>query len=112
MKKNALYIQSGGPTAVINCSAYGVITTCRNYPDKIGKLYCAEHGVVGLLNKRLIDVYNEDINQLELLKQTPSAAFGSSRYRIPDVDEDDGDYRKILETLQQYNIGYIFYNGG
>lgn len=112
MKKNALYIQSGGPTAVINSTAYGVITACMKNSDKIGRLYCAEHSIVGLLNKRLIDVYEENNDQLELLKQTPSAIFGSSRYRIPDANIDDSDYRKILDTLKQYEIAYIFYNGG
>lgn len=33
MKKNALYIQSGGPTSVISASAYGVIAECKKYGD-------------------------------------------------------------------------------
>ncbi|MBE6828996.1 MAG: diphosphate--fructose-6-phosphate 1-phosphotransferase [Ruminococcaceae bacterium] len=106
--RNALYIQSGGPTTVINTSAYGVITACRENSDKIGRLYCAEYGMVGLLNNRLIDVYSEDSTQLELLQHTPSSIFGSCRYHVTD----ESDYGKILNTLQQHDIGYLFYNGG
>ena len=32
--RNALYIQSGGPTAVINCSACGVIRECQELLEK------------------------------------------------------------------------------
>ena len=32
--KNALYLQSGGPTAVINSSLYGVIKAYVNNKDK------------------------------------------------------------------------------
>ena len=48
---NALYIQSGGPTAVINTSAYGVIDECRRHPD-IDRIYASEHGIVGLIERR------------------------------------------------------------
>lgn len=110
--KNALYIQSGGPTTVFNASAYGIISMCKVNGDKIGRLYCAKHGVIGVIQDWLIDICSEEYNQIELLKQTPSAIFGSCRYRIPDAKANDDDYRRILHTLDKYNIGYIFYNGG
>ena len=43
MKKNVLYIQSGGPTAVINCSAYGVIDACRRAGSRMGRIYASLH---------------------------------------------------------------------
>jgi 6-phosphofructokinase 1 len=107
--KNALYIQSGGPTAVINASAYGVMCACGECGG-IGRLYAADHGILGVINDRLYDV--SDIMEPELLAQTPSSIFGSCRYRVRDVKDDDTDYRKIRETLDRHNIGYIFYNGG
>ena len=55
---NALYIQSGGPTAVINTSAYGVIDECRRHPD-IDRIYASEHGIVGLIERRLFDITEE-----------------------------------------------------
>jgi 6-phosphofructokinase len=112
MKKNALYIQSGGPTSVINASAYGVIQECKKHADTIEKLYSVRYGHVGLLNNNFIDLSDQDPVQLELLKQTPSMAFGSCRYRIPDETDNSSDYERILHNLKEKNIGYIIYNGG
>lgn len=110
MKKNALYIQSGGPTSVINTSAYGVIAECRKYPDKIGKLYAASHGIVGVMAGKLYDCSGWGEEQLELLKKTPSMVFGSCRYEVR--EDTESDYEKILETLKRFGIYYIFINGG
>ena len=41
--------QSGGPTSVINASAYGVIRTALDNPNITG-VYGAEHGIVGVLD--------------------------------------------------------------
>jgi 6-phosphofructokinase 1 len=105
--KNALYIQSGGPTAVINASAYGVISAYRE-TGGIGRLFAARHGIRGVIHGELCDVFSEHPETLELLVQTPSSIFGSCRYRI----QEEGDYRKILETLDKNNIDVVFYNGG
>ena len=34
--KNMVYIQSGGPTSVINTSLYGAIKEAKKHPDLIG----------------------------------------------------------------------------
>lgn len=112
MKENALYIQSGGPTSVINASAYGVIRECMKHRDRIGTLYAAEHGVIGLFNERLINIYTMNDENIELLPGTPSMIFGSCRYRIPDSAGNTEHYEKISRILKKYNIRYIFYNGG
>jgi 6-phosphofructokinase 1 len=75
--------------------------TCRDY-DNIGRLYAADHGILGVINDRLYDVL--DIIEPELLVQTPASIFGSCRYRV----RNDTDYGKILKTLDSRNIGYIF----
>ena len=103
--------QSGGPTSVINASAYGVIRTALDNPN-ITAVYGAEHGIVGVLNDRLFDMGKEDPKELELLKYTPSSALGSCRYKMKDPDEDDTDYKRILEVFQKHNVRYFFYNGG
>lgn len=104
---NALYIQSGGPTAVINSSAYGVISACQKHPDQIGRLYAAEHGLAGVIGGRLFDLSLEKAEQLKLLKRTPSMAFGSCRHMVSKED-----CEKILDTLRRFSIRYIFMNGG
>ena len=103
--------QSGGPSSVINSSAYGVIRTALD-SDMITNVYGAEHGIKGVLNDRLFDMSKEDPKELELLKYTPSSALGSCRYKIADPDVDDTDYKRILEIFKKYDVRYFFYNGG
>ena len=103
--------QSGGPTSVINASAYGVIRTALDNPN-ITAVYGAEHGIKGVLNDRLFDMSQEDPAELELMKFTPSSALGSCRYKIKDPDVDDTDYKRILEVFKKHDVRYFFYNGG
>ena len=103
--------QSGGPSSVINASAYGVIKTALE-ADCITKVYGAHHGIMGVLNNELMIMDEEDPAELELLLHTPSSALGSCRYKIADPDVDDTDYKHILEIFKKYNIRYFFYNGG
>ena len=103
--------QSGGPTSVINASAYGVIRTALD-SDVITNVYGAEHGIKGVLNDRLFDMSKKDAGELELLKYTPSSALGSCRYKMKDPDEDDTDYKRILEVFKKHDVRYFFYNGG
>ena len=103
--------QSGGPTAVINSSAYGVIKTALDF-DFITKVYGAAHGIKGILDDRLFIMDEEDPYELELLKNTPSSELGSVRYKIADPKEDDTDYKRILEIFKKYDVRYFFYNGG
>ena len=103
--------QSGGPTSVINASAYGVIRTALDNPN-ITAVYGAEHGIKGVLNDRLFDMGKESAKELELLKYTPSSALGSCRYKMKDPDVDDTDYKRVLEVFKKHDIRYFFYNGG
>ena len=103
----AIFGQSGGPTSVINASAYGVIRTALDAPE-ITNVYGMAHGIVGVLNDRLYDMGKEDAYELELLLNTPSSALGSCRYKINGED----DLKRIHEILVKYNIRYFFYNGG
>ena len=103
--------QSGGPTSVINASAYGVIRTALDCPD-ITAVYGMAHGIKGMLNDQLYDMGQEDAKELELLLNTPSSELGSCRYKIADPDVDDTDYKRILEIFKKYDIRYFFYNGG
>ena len=107
---NALYIQSGGPTSVINCSARGVIGQCREHSGEIGKIYAALHGIDGVIRNELYDCSMLNEQQLKDLALTPSMAFGSCRYMVREKTEDD--YRSILCTLRAHQISMILLNGG
>ena len=103
--------QSGGPTAVINASAQGVIQTALK-ADCITRVLGAAHRIKGVLEDKLYDMGQEDSAELELLKFTPSSALGSCRYKLAAPDVDDADYRRILEVFKKYDVRYFFYNGG
>jgi 6-phosphofructokinase len=108
-KRSLVYFQSGGPTAVINCSLYGVIKEAKKHPE-IGDIYGARYGVEGLIDDNLVDLRKQDPEQIELLKQTPGAILGSTRKKLP--ADDDPLFGKIIETIQRHNIGCILVNGG
>ena len=103
--------QSGGPTAVINASAQGVIQTALQ-AGVITRVLGAAHGIKGVLADQLYDMAAEDPRELELLQFTPSSALGSCRYKLADPDQDDRDYQRILEIFKKYDVRYFFYNGG
>ena len=111
LKGAAIIGQSGGPTSVINASAYGVIRTSLGDAN-ITKVYGAAHGIRGVLDDVLYDMGQEDAKELELLLHTPSSALGSCRYKLKDSEVDDTDYKRILEIFKKYDVRYFFYNGG
>ena len=111
-KRNALYAQSGGVTAVINASAAGVIEACRRHSRRIGKLYAGRHGIVGALTEDLIDTSSESAAAIRALRHTPAGAFGSARYKLKGIEQDRAKYERLIEVFRAHNIGYFFYNGG
>ena len=108
---SCIFGQSGGPTAVINASAYGVIKAALE-ADEITKVYGAAHGIKGVLDDKLYVMDEEDPEELKYLLHTPSSELGSCRYKIADPEKDDTDYKRILEIFKKYNVRYFFYNGG
>lgn len=99
--------QSGGPTSVINASAFGVISASLDAPE-ITNVYGAAHGIVGVLNDNFYDLGKEDVYELSLLMNTPSSELGSCRHKIKGQD----DLRRIREVFEKHNVRYFFYNGG
>ena len=112
LKGNLLYGQSGGPTSVINASAYGIIKEAQKNNDLIKEVIVMRHGINGALNEDFYFISEQDELDIELLKHTPGSAFGSVRYKIPNFKEDETDYVRLLYLFQKYNIRYFFYNGG
>lgn len=112
MKKNAIVGQSGGPTAVINASLYGVVYEALNREDVFANVYGMINGIEGFLHDQLMDMKPLDASgELELIKTTPGSYLGSCRYKLPE-DLSDTVYPKLFEKFKKYNIGYFFYIGG
>ena len=87
--------QSGGPTAVINASALGVIRTALD-TDCITRVLGAANGIQGVLEDRLYDMGQEDAGELELLRYTPSSALGSCRYKLADPSQSVGYACRVI----------------
>lgn len=108
--KNILYFQSGGPTAVINSSLYGVFIEAKKHPE-IKHILGAKFGIEGVLNEDFCILDEEEKEEIELLKQTPDMVLGSSRKNLP-PSLSDPTYSKLEEILNRYDIGYLLINGG
>ena len=111
---NCFVAQSGGPTVAINSSLAGVIkgvTESKVY----GTIYGSVNGILGILDNRILNL-SETImgenNKLMCLKHTPAMYLGSCRYKLPDFNTDDRDYKRIFSQFERYNIGAFFYIGG
>lgn len=111
LKGACMFGQSGGPTSVINASAAGVIQEALKQPN-ITAVYGAAHGIRGVLDEKFYDMSKEDPYELDLLKTTPSSSLGSVRYKLKKAEEDETDYKRLLEVFKKYDIRYFFYNGG
>ncbi len=112
MKKNALYGQSGGVTAVINASACGAIEAARRHVGMIGKMFAAPNGIIGALDEDLIDTTEESVDAIAALRHTPAGAFGSCRFKLKDFDIDRRRYERLIAVCNAHDIGCFLYNGG
>ena len=110
--KNMIVGQSGGPTAVINGSLYGVVSEGFKHPESIEHVYGMINGIEGFLNNQIMDMHPLLKNgDLELIRTTPGSYLGSCRYKLPE-DLNDPVYPELFQKFEDYNIGYFFYIGG
>ncbi len=118
LEGNLLVAQSGGPTAVINASAAGVIQEAGKHTGNtgiIGEIYAGRDGILGILNEDLFDLAAEMTNSIKALKHTPAAALGTCRYKInftkaPEQAAKDMD--RLFEVFLAHDIRFFFYIGG
>jgi 6-phosphofructokinase 1 len=106
LKGNLIVGQAGGPTSVINNSLCGIIQEAKKSKE-IERIYGMRFGIQGFLNGNIVDLRQEDEETIERLRDTPSSALGSSRYKLQ-----DDDFPRVLEVLKKYNIRYFFMIGG
>jgi 6-phosphofructokinase len=106
VKGDLLIAQGGGPTAVINCSLYGLVRQAQE-SESVGKILGARKGITGVLNEDLVDLRKQPKAIIEGLRNSPGAALGSCRYKVA-----EDDYPKIMDFIKRHRIRYFFYNGG
>ena len=111
-KKNLIAGQSGGPTAAINSSLYGVVSEALKHTEEIDHVYGMVNGIEGFLNGTVLDFQKAlPGEQLLALTWTPGAYLGSCRYKLPESLEDPV-YPKLFQKFEEMNIGWFFYIGG
>ncbi|MDO4183116.1 MAG: diphosphate--fructose-6-phosphate 1-phosphotransferase [Coriobacteriia bacterium] len=106
---NCLVAQSGGPTAVINASLAGVIRANQLNPV-YEHVYGGINGIEGVLADKLYDLTNLPGRDIEILKQTPSSALGTCRYKMKRGQE--ADFKRVVEVMAAHDIEVLFYIGG
>lgn len=110
---NIAIAQSGGPTAAINATLAGVFARAEK-AEEVDEIYGALNGIEGIINDHLINLRHIIMNEedKDLLMKTPSTILGSCRYKLPSLEEDDLQYKTIVENLQKHHIKVFFYIGG
>jgi 6-phosphofructokinase len=103
---NALILQCGGPTAVVNASLAAVIERSQS-GSPLKHLWGARLGVQGLVTGDWAELSGVSAPHLAQLYRQPGAALGSSRYFLA-----DGDVPTVLGHLARHQIGALFFIGG
>ncbi len=106
---NCLVAQSGGPTAVINASLAGVVRANQLNPV-YDHVYGGLYGIEGVLDGKLYDLTNLTGHEIDLLKQTPSSALGTCRYKLKRGN--DADFERLVSVMNEHDIEVMFYIGG
>lgn len=113
LKGNAIVGQSGGPTAAINATLAGVIKGAYDC-ECIDTLFGALNGIEGIL-KGTTCILNDIVKTEEDIRHlcdTPAAALGSCRKKLPVYTEDSAPYEQIFDFFKKNDIRYFFYIGG
>lgn len=106
---NCIVAQSGGPTSVINATIAGIVRANQMNPvyDKVlGGL----NGIEGILNERFYDLTYMSEEENRILRQTPSSALGSCRYKLK--RDNVADFEKLIKIMEKYDVETLFYTGG
>ena len=103
---NLMIVQGGGPTAVFNVSLSSAISGAVSQPG-VGRVFGARYGMQGLVEDDIVELGHMTASELELLRNSPGAALGSSRYK-PAQD----DYGRMVENLRRLDIRSMIFMGG
>ncbi len=108
MVGNLLIAQSGGPTAVINASLAGLVSTAQD-AGVFKRVLGLRHGILGALpgGDGYFDLKTLDAARLTALADTPSAALGSCRRKL-----DADDCADVIQWFRHHDIHAFAYVGG
>jgi ATP-dependent phosphofructokinase / diphosphate-dependent phosphofructokinase len=103
---NLMIVQGGGPTAVFNASLSSAIIEGTSQ-TRIGRVFGARFGMRGLVNGDTVELGGMTSGELQLLRNSPGAALGSSRYK-PTQD----DFDRMVATLRGLDVRFMIFMGG
>ena len=85
----------------------------REARPKVGKLYAARNGILGALHEQLLDTDAATADAVTALGQRPGSAFGTrARYKLARFEDDEREYRRLIDVFRAHDIGMVFFNGG
>lgn len=101
-----MVVQGGGPTQVLNSTLAAVVDEARATRG-FERVLGARGGTKGLVEGSVADLSRLPSRELELLRTSPGAALGSSRFK-PSTE----DMARIVEQLQRMRVGHVLFIGG
>lgn len=105
-REDLIIVQGGGPTAVLNASLAAAIAASLAKGGS-GRILGARFGMEGLVRGDLVELSRMTSSELEVLRTSPGAALGSSRFKPT-----DDDLHRAVELLRQNGIRQIIFMGG
>src|ERR1035437_6415719 len=97
-RTNLMIVQGGGPTAVFNASLAAIIVEAQRQTS-VARILGARFGIKGLIHSDIADMTKMTPADLEMLRQTPGAALGSSRYSPTDGERSE-EHTSELQSRQ------------
>lgn len=105
-RPSVLIGQSGGATAVINASLIGVVDAALE-SGGYDRILGMRNGIEGLLAESFVDLGTQPRTTLDGIRETPSSALGTGRYKLKADDLD-----RALDLLATHGITALVYIGG
>jgi 6-phosphofructokinase len=104
--ENLMIVQGGGSTAVFNASLSSVIAEgiCQT---KIVSVLGARFGVRGLTQGDIVDLSRMTPDELDVLRNSPGAALGSSRFKPTEED-----LHRMVAHLRRLDVRHLIFMGG
>jgi ATP-dependent phosphofructokinase / diphosphate-dependent phosphofructokinase len=104
---NVAIAQGGGPTAVINASLCGVVREALRRLGGGGDVWGARNGIMGVLERKWINLRNVSHEEWERIARSPGAALGSCRKMLGAEEA-----AVAVRILREKDVRYFFYIGG
>lgn len=101
-----MIVQGGGPTQVLNATLSAIVDEARQ-THSFDRVIGACSGTRGLVEGRFADLGGLSKSDLDLLRMSPGAALGSSRY-----GPSGEDMERILQNLKNNSVHDILFAGG